>query len=581
MIMGGFLKATACLSLLLASTSLGFAQDNAPRTLTPRTLLSPNQDAAAPNTTPVPVKTISGGINVQSLDAISSESLGVLSGSNAFPSDMWNGISRPIAERLIAKLPARPSAPYLRILQRRLLLSAATPPQGQSGPKSLLTLRAEKLAQMGQIDDVLQLIASAPQSEKTNDLAMLETRALLIKDDVTKACAQAAQNIQQNDNPFWVKTLAFCRMMAKQGDQAQLSLSLLKEMGDKDPVYYSLMDALQVGERGKVDQLTNPSALEIALIKATKAQLSDQVRASDDANFLSYLTKAGDIVATEKAVAFNLASTQFLAQAYKGVKFKATELENPIATAEQLDPFKAQALLYQVSAQDGQLAVIQSETISMALDLAKTKKQFLSTARLYRPLISQMSQTIDMLWFAPTAMRALLAAGDWETAKAWYLMLRNASFTDSEAAKSWTDVRPLALLAGFDISTQAVSQSLKNWWQAQPEKPESYELAARLFSLVDGLGLKVPDLLWVSLMNGPRLQDAALPKPGLWANMNKAALAGELGETILMMLNAIEERPMGEMEATFLHDALAALRKIGLDRDARAVAVETALQAGL
>ncbi|NVK17454.1 MAG: hypothetical protein HWE30_02020 [Methylocystaceae bacterium] len=580
--MGGFLKATACLTVLLASTSFSAAQDNnAPRTLTPRTLLAPTEETASPNTTPVPVKTISGGINVQSLDAISSESLGVLSGSNAFPSDMWNGISRPIAERLIAKLPARPSAPYLRILQRRLLLSAATPPKGSSGPKSLLTLRAEKLAQMGQINDVLKLISSAPQNEKTNDLDMLQTRVLLIEDDVTKACAMAAQNIQQNDNPFWVKTLAFCRMMAKQGDQAQLSLSLLKEMGDKDPVYYNLMDALQVGERGKVDELQSPSALEIALIKATKAQLSDQVRNSDDANFLNYLTKAGDISATEKAVALNLASTQFLAQAYKNMQFTPAEQENPIATAENLDSFKAQALLYQVSAQEGQLPVIQSETISMALDLAKSNTRFLSTARLYRPLISTMPQSIDMLWFAPTAMRALLAAGDWETAKAWYLMLRNAAFTDSEAAKNWTDVRPLAVLAGFDVLGQAVSQSLKNWWQAQEETPESYEQAARLFALVDGLGLPVPDLLWISLMNGPRLSDAALPKPGLWTGMNKAAQAGDLGETILMMLNAIEDRPLKDMEDTFIHDALAAMRKIGLERDARAVAVETALQAGL
>ncbi|MDV7341381.1 hypothetical protein RYZ26_17360 [Terasakiella sp. A23] len=575
------LTTSASLALLLAASTITFAQDTGPRSLTPRTLNPNAQQEQTPSTNPVPVKTISGGINVQTLGDVSSEASGLLSGSNAFPSDMWNGVNRNFAERMIAKLPARPSAPYLRILQRRLLLSAATPPAGKAGPKSLVALRAEKLAQMGQINDTSALINTAPQNLRNSDLAMLEARAYLVSDQVAKACTLAAQNIETGENPFWVKTLAFCRMMAKQGDQAMLSLSLLKEMGDNDPVYYALMDALHNEERGKVESLPNPKALEIALIAASKAQLSDQVRKTDDPNFLSYLTKAGDILAVERAVEFNLASADFLGQAYKSVEFKPEELDNPIATAENLNAFKAQALLYQVTAKEGQLAVIRTETISMALDLAVKSGNFFSISRLYRPFIADLSRTVDMLWFAPNALRSLLAAGDWENAKAWYLMLRNASFTDAEAAKNWTSVRPLAALAGFDVSAEAVSQSLKNWWQAQPERPESFAQANTLYALSDGLGLNVPDHLWISLMDGPRLKSGLTPKPGIWIKMNKAAQAGRVGETMLMVLNGLGHDRASQLEANFLRDALAAMRLIGLQRDARAVAVETALQAGL
>ncbi len=579
--MGMSFKTMLCASVVACLPTLVLAQDNAPRDLSPRNLTVPTEDRVVPSVTPVPVKTISGGINVQTLGDVSAEATGVLSGSHAFPSDMWSGISRPFAERLIARLPARPSAPYLRILQRRLLLSTATPPKGPAGPKSLLSLRAEKLAQMGQLEDVLSLIDSAPQNDQTDDLKMLEARVLLLAGQTSKACALAAQNIQNGDNPFWVKTLAFCRMLAKQGDQAMLSLSLLKEMGDKDPVYYSLMDALHTGDKAKVDDLPAPKALDIALIAATKVTLSDQVRQIEDPNFLRFLTQSGDVEATQKTLALNLASTDFLAEVYKKQSFSKDELGNPIASAENMPPFKAQALLYQVTTTEGQLAVIQAETINMALDLARPDNQFNSISRLYQPLLSKMNRSIDMLWFAPTAIRALLATGDWETAKEWYLMLRNAAFTDNDAAQNWNAVRPLAVLAGFDVSNDAVSQTLKSWWQAQPEQPESYLLGAKVFALVDGMGLPVPDMLWVSLINGPTLPDAITPKPGLAIKMKEAADEGQLGETVLMFLNAINHHKASDLDPTFLSDSLKALRAVGLERDARAVAVETALQAGL
>ncbi|NVJ90106.1 MAG: hypothetical protein HWE34_00525 [Methylocystaceae bacterium] len=576
-----FFKNTVCALLVATSSASALAQDNAPRALSPRTLTPPEVSEKVPNVTPLEVKSFSGGIDVQQLGSVSNEALGVLSGSNAFPSDMWKGVNRGLVENLIASLPAQPSSPYLRILQRRLLLTAAQPPKGKSGEKSLLALRVAKLAEMGQTDDVIALIKAAPQEERDNDLAILETEALLTSQKTTQACGNAASNIQSSQDPFWIKTLAFCRMMAKQGDQAMLSLSLLKEMGDTDPVYYSLMDALQLGQRGKVDSLPAPKALDIALINASKAKLNEDIRNTNDPLLLSYLTKAGDIQAVQKAVEYNLVSVDFLAQAFKATKFDATDLDNAIASAEKLEPFKAQALLYQVSSKENQLPAIRAEAISVALNLATKNDKLFSIARLYGPMIADMGRSIDMLWFAPQALRALLASGDWDTAKAWYLLLRNAAFTDQEAARDWTAVRPIAAFAGFDVSTEATSQSLNNWWAAQDETPQSFTMATRLFSISDGLGLEIPDKLWTTLIAGPKLNAGVTPQSGIWIKMNKAAVAGRVGETVLMALHGLGRQKTNQLNATFLRDSLFALRMVGLERDARALAVETALQAGL
>ncbi|WP_135079319.1 hypothetical protein [Terasakiella sp. SH-1] len=580
--MHSFLKASATALALLSAASVSYAQEAGPRTLAPRTLSPAGSEAkTVPDVTPVAVKTISGGINVQSLDQVSTESLGVLSGRKAFPSTMWSGTDRPLVEAMLQKLPTRPSAPYLRILQRRLLLSAAQPPKGRSGEKSLLSLRAAKLAEMGQTQDVISLINSAPKDERNNDLAILETEALLLNNEISKACALAAANFAASQDSFWVKTMAFCRMLAKQKDQAMLSLSLLRESGDSDPTYYNLMDALNNGERGKVDHLADPKALDLALINANKAVLSKEVRASDDPIMLAFLTKAGDVQAIQKAVEHNIASVDFLRETFKRIQFNKEELTDSLSAAQNFeDPLKAQALLYQVSAKPKQLDVIRTETMSLAFELAKTNGTFFSIARLYRPMIKDVRRSIDLLWFAPKAMRALLAAGDWEAAKSWYLMLRNAAFTDSEAAKTWTAIRPLAVFAGFDVATEAVNQTLYGWWKAQPEKPTSFAKASHIFSIADGLGLNVADRLWLELMDGPTLPARQVPKAGIWVKMDKAAMAGRVGETVLMALQGLGHQNTAHMNSTFIRDVLFALRSVGLERDARALAVETALQAG-
>ncbi len=573
-----FLKATVCVSILVGSLTSGYAQDNSPRTLSPRKIMQEEQEI--PDVTPVPVKTISGGINVRSLDSVDKEALGVLSGSQAFPADMWSQSERTFVEALITDLPAQPSAPYLRILQRRLLLSAAQPPQGSQTDISLLALRAKKLADMGQVKDVISLIRSAPQNERQGALQIQLAEAHLLDDNVSEACALAATGSQESSDPFWIKTLAFCRLLAKQNDRAMLSLNLLRDGGDNDPVFYRLMEGLNAGERPNIENLPAPKPLQIALIKASQAILSDDIRNSNDPLVLSMLTKAGHIEATQKAVELNLASADFLRKAFLNVKFTADELANPLDSAEKLDTLKAQALLYQVSSQDGQLPVVQSETIALAFELANKDGNFFSIARLYSPMIAQLPRGIDMLWFAPQAMRALLGAGDWESAKSWYLMLRNAAFSDSEAAKHWIAIRPLAVLAGFDVAQEAVHQTLTDWWAAQEKIPQSYQKAALLFSIIDGMGLNVAATLWLDMIQGPKLTNGQSPKTGLWIKMNEAADQNRLGETVLMALLAFDGSKAAQMDSTFLHDVLEALRTVGLERDARAVAVETLLQTG-
>lgn len=581
-----------CLIIGVASISLALnsavAQNNdAPRTLSPRTLNPISSNAFVPVITPVPIKTISGGINVQSLDNVSREALGVLSGKEAFSSTMWMGVERNFVEQLIKTLPSHLASSHLRIMQRRLLLSAAQPPKGTTGSESLLSLRAHKLAEMGQTQDVLSLLTSSSQTEQKTQLNILETESLLIQGQLKQACALSAGHMQTSPDVFWLKAMAFCRMLAKQTNQAMLSLSLLQENGEIDEVFYNLMEALGTGETAEITNLVSPKPLDLALIQVTKANISKEILKTEDPSLLAVLAKFAQLKTdqrlslVQKAVSLGLLKIEDLRLAYLAIGFKEDALNDPITHAEKIAPVKAQALLYQVSAKQGQLAVIKTETIALALELAQKNNRFISIAKLYQPLLSNMKRTIDMLWFAPQAVRALLAAGDWENAKAWTLMIRNAAFTDGQAAVSWVKLRPLITLAGFDIAPQATPQALTKWSAAQETTPAYFKTATLLYSMIDGLGLPLSNDLWLSLMEGPHLRQPYSPKPAIWIKTNKAAIAGRMGETLLMVLHGFAQHDLKDVNTTFLRDSLFALRMVGLEQDARILAVETALHAGL
>lgn len=578
--MRAFLKAGVAASLIFSSLSPALAQDSAPRSLAPRAL-SPSELKPVPKLTPIPVETISEGIKVQTLGQVSSEASGALSGQNALPSTMWEGASRPLVEAMLTSLAPSSNLPQINFLQRRLLLSSAQPPKGQEGSRSLTAIRAQKLAEMGRPKDVLALINSAPQNERNEDLLILLSEALLLSGDISDACALSSSQVAQSQTPYWIKSLAFCQMLAKQGDKAMLSLSLLKDMGDDDPLYYSLMESMNAGEKPTIKTLATPNGLHLSLLSASKAKLPKVDFTQASPKQLAYFSHRQELEASLKAYNLDLISTETLKEQLLAVKFNKGELADPIGAAEKLDPIKAQALLYQVSAKEGQLPVIRSETISLALELGKSSGHYFAISHLYADLIAGLDRSIDMLWFSPHAVRALLGAGDIENAKAWYLMLRNAAFTDTEAAKLWTGLRPLAGFAGFDVSADAVAQSLTNWWQAQPEQPETFLKAAKLMAISDGLGLYVPDSLWLKLEEGPKLDQFVSPKTGTWIKMNKAALASQVGEAVLMALYGLGKNDINSLEPAFQRDALFALRTLGLENEARMLAVQAALLGGL
>ena len=70
-----------------------------------------------------------------------------------------------------------------------------------------------------------------------------------------------------------------------------------------------------------------------------------------------------------------------------------------------------------------------------------------------------------------------------------------------------------------------------------------------------------------------------MPAAALWRGLGAAAAAGAVGETVLMALLALGEAGPAGAHPTMLGAVVDALRRVGLEAEARSVALEAVLAA--
>jgi hypothetical protein len=99
-------------------------------------------------------------------------------------------------------------------------------------------------------------------------------------------------------------------------------------------------------------------------------------------------------------------------------------------------------------------------------------------------------------------------------------------------------------------------------------------------ALLEGIGVPVPEMAWHQLMAWPSPGLTPAPPAPLWRTLDRAAAERRLGETVLLALHMLGGGP----EAAHPEAVVAGLRGlggVGLNQEARAIAMATALQMGL
>jgi len=570
----------AVLIAFSASLQMVAAQVGQPRNLLPPA--SPDESISPPPTadtaTPLPATGTTAapqGFEINPLDAIGTDYAGTLdTGSGGFAVDMWRGTDRAKVERLLPLLKPTTS-PVLADLTRRLLLSNAGAPAGKGSGASLMAPRAKLLADMGMASDAVALLKLQRPEERDPGAARLLAELSWRTGDLDGGCAAVTEALSRvKVESFWQQASIFCQYHAGHPDQASLGLDVLHEQGEEAPAFFALADAL--GGNSKVDVPPLAEATPLYLAMAHAAGLAPpklSLRTPPPLMLALYAEDpdtdpADRVAAAETAAAAGVLSAKALAGAYTAKPADPAALESAGEKPDIGTTPETRALLYQAALHAADPEA-RAPLIRKALAAPVPDADYWARLQLYLPLLAEIQPSPQRLSFAPVAARHLYAGGRLQEADDWVAMLQQNVGQDQDAAASLSSLQALGYLAGGNAQPPVLDTLLSG----PAQRPETIRAIFAAFAAPapgDAQANLAPD---ATAMPGQNLN--------LWLDLGDAAAKSRIGETVLLSLAGLDAGGLVGVDPRWIERTIASLRQVGLERDARRLAVEAAIVNGL
>lgn len=523
-----------------------------------------------------------GSIEAQTLRAPSPEAAGTLTpAQGGFPASLWAGTSAAVVRALLPMLPAGTDSQVLRQIQRRLLSTAAAPPQGAeaSARPSLVELRADRLLAMGDVDGALGLTSAAPAVVEGKLAARVRRDASLLAGRVDQACAQAQPGGATDADA--ARLQVFCRYSQGRTLEGNLALDLLRERKGADPAFIAAAETLAglpPVPNAKVE-ITELSPLHVALFGAAKMQIPPTMMAKASPSVAQAV--AGNVVmsadlrvaAAERALALGVMAPDAVRRLYLDLAFAPDELAAPLDRAAGAG-FRGRALLFR-AAFDQPDPMLKARFAVKAVELAAAQGRVAATARVFEPLLMAVAPDPLLTREAGAMARALFALGQTQQAMRWLEIAKG----DPLAAQQTRSLWPLSAIAAAVPGSMVDQMALVGWRSSLTSLPPpvAARRAAVVLGVLSGLGAKLPDAAWLDALALP----GAGPRPALFGMMQSAALEARQGGTVLAALAALGDVTLDQADPLTLGETVSALAVVGLADEARALAVEAMLANGV
>ncbi|MGE4011691.1 MAG: hypothetical protein AB7G15_06100 [Alphaproteobacteria bacterium] len=510
-------------------------------------------------------------------------------GKGGLPADLWRGVGRDRVLGLFGKLPARSNSLAVRQLTRRLLLTSAPPPQGLLAADNFLSLRAERLYAMGALEDLRALLAKAKPGGRDDVRAKVEVEGLLLLGERQAACAAVDLHMKAGVTVFLEQARAACYALTAQTDKALLAMGLLRERNvrEADEAFAVLIDAQQEASTATLTALPNPTALHIALLTRSKQPLPatlDKLNAAASIRAVALARNepaALRLELAERAAAIGALPPARLAELYAAQKLTEAQLKSLALTLPAYDA-SARAAYYQRLAASKDIGERLGH-LATWWRLARAKGDAVMVARVTAPLLKDVPADARHAPVAADVARTLYLAGDPLAATVWFRVMQKAAFRNVE---QYTQLAPVAKLAAGD-SIKWSPDDLDAWVALQTGKlgERAHDRVRLLYVLMAAVGDgKIADpalrAAWARHVP-PEVAASLTTTPRDWRNLQQAADAGRVGETLLVVLGGIGDERPDRLDPAVLHLAIVALRRLGLKDEARQLATEAALSAGL
>lgn len=512
----------------------------------------------------------------------------ISSDGSGLPLELWNGLDIAGVEAQLARLEIPPRSPAVNNLWRRLLQSESTP---NGGASKFQALRAEAFARSGLVREQSDALAKATAGNGTAAvdavLLALKARSDIALGQTDAGCAAAKEaGAGKSDLPKRIKgdvivIAGYCVAAGGNAAAAGLAAELAREEGHDAPLAIAALEAIALGpdaaKKQKVAIAKKIDAIEYRLLQMTAPQELGTLLDRADPTVLSVLITENTtdpklrLAAAELATRLNIISPDRLADIYRTQQFGAADLADPLAARP--DPLTRRALLLR-AAEAERTPQRKTRLIRALLDDARRAGLYMPMLRIAAKPIASMQRQIEIGWFAESAVEAMIAAERYDDARAWagfgQGLDRPAMGPPAAGLQHW-----LALIDIADPSGKvARGTSLASVEQLALAGRFTPEMLHRLATVLDALDYQVPIPLWEAASKTPQPSTGHLPETGVLTELQDAAKKKEFGRTVLLTLRTLGSNGAEGAHMIALGDAVRALKRAGLEPDARRLGFE-------
>jgi hypothetical protein len=463
------------------------------------------------------------------------------------PSDAWQGLDAGEMETLLARAPMPLPSPALADALAKALAA------GFPRDRREMAVRVQALERSGRVAELVELLRGSTQSGEPAALTRYAL-ALLASGRDDEACGAAAADLAADAKRAALLIPAYCAALSGDKQGASLALNLARDGGIDTAFASASIGGAQPALPKSID------VLDYVFLKLGKTADGTEIVTRATPELLYRLARDKDaaasvhLAAAERAAALNIIDGETLGQAYR-------EAASGVAKSAQ-SPASLRARLF-VALAGQQDATTQAESIDALLASAKDAKIEVPMAEALAPAVTGLAD--DRQQSAPLAevgLRVAALAGEDEAA--WTL-----SQAGGDRLTSWQ-----LLLAAGDPSSERARTALASGVEIATKSGLPGALLQRLVTVLDALGEDIPIPLWDLASKTPQPEGGYLPETGVLTSLKEASDKGEAGRTILLVATALG--PDGPQGANLiaLGDSLRALRRVGLDAEARRLAVE-------
>ncbi len=500
------------------------------------------------------------------------------SDGSSLPYELWRGLDVAGVEALISELEIPPRSPALHNLWKRLITSDVTPPAGESANLKFSALRFEALYRSGLAAD------AARELDKQNAAADPLTAALASRNafanaDPAQGCDIARKAVGLKGGvPKRIKGEAilisgYCAAVSGDLGGAGLAAELAREEGVAASAGLEALDALSIKAKPKLSPAKTYSVIdfglmdlagvngELALDKAEPALL---VAIANDAN--SKL--AVRLAAAEAAARLNALPPGYLSALYASGP-RPQNVDALLAGGQTSSAQRRSDLFKAAEAEKSPMK--KTRLIRALIDDAKRAGLAFQAMQMLAAATGAIDPQPEIGWFAETAAEVGLASGDYALTRKWIALVnpQGAVAQPRQGLGHWLALADIADPA--EPKRGAYLQELEVTAVRGRFAPDALH---RLATVLDALGYNVPIPLWEAASRTPQPNAGYLPETGVLTALQDAAKKKEFGRTVLLAMKAIGPNGAENAHIIALGDAIRALKRAGLEADARRLALE-------